>query len=154
VKAVVVSALAKVFKAIEALREAYPHRAFTIDGRLVGDLGEILAEIWYDITLYKSQQPHHDAETSDGKKVQTKATFKQSLTFTSVPEYYLGLKLNADGSFVEIYNGPGKAILKRWKHRKGIGVVQLSFPVNRLEELSNTISPSNRIPKRKKSHAK
>lgn len=30
----------------------------------------------------------HDGETSDGRKVQIKATFKDKLTFRTTPEYY------------------------------------------------------------------
>jgi hypothetical protein len=154
VKGAVVLALEKVFTAIDALRKAYPKRSFTIDGRLVGDIGEVLAEINYDIELYKTQKPKHDAETPDGRKVQIKATFKNSLTFTSIPEYYLGLKLYPDGSFVEIYNGLGRKISQRWKHRKGLGTTQLSFPLNELSILSARLHPYERIQRRRKFHVK
>ena len=40
--------LALIFKGIDRLREAFPNRAFTIDGRLVGDVGEVIAALEYD----------------------------------------------------------------------------------------------------------
>lgn len=34
---------------VKRLCEAYPQKKFTLDGRLVGDLGEVLVEDIYDI---------------------------------------------------------------------------------------------------------
>lgn len=130
------------------MRKAFPQKAFTIDGRLVGDLGEVIATLYYDIKLHTVQQPDHDGESSDGRKVQIKATFKDSLTFRTTPDYYLGLKLFPDGRYEEIYNGPGRIIYQRYKDRKGIGEVLLSFPNARLKKLSALVSPTDRIKKR------
>lgn len=140
-------ALNNIFKGIESLKDAFPSRAFTIDGRLVGDLGEIIASLNYDVILHAVQQSDHDGESSDGKKVQIKATFKDSLTFRTIPDYYLGLKLFPDGQYEEIYNGPGRLIYEHYKHRKGIGEVLLSFPLSELQKLSGSVPPSNRIRK-------
>lgn len=53
-----------------------------------------MAALEYDIVLHDVSQPNHDATTSDGRRsVQIKATFKDSLTFKTVPDYYLGFKL-------------------------------------------------------------
>jgi hypothetical protein len=71
--------------------------------------------------LDKVTQPDHDGITSDGHRVQIKATFQDALTFKTVPEYYLGLKLYQDGQFKEIYNGPGNLMFEKYAHRKGIG---------------------------------
>src|SRR5262245_56365203 len=122
-------ALRLIFEGIERLKAAFPNRSFTIDGRLVGDIGEVIAALEYDIVLHEIIQPDHDATTSDGRNVQIKATFKDSLTFRTVPDYYLGFKLHPDGRHEEVYNGPGKVIYDRYNRRKGIGVVLLSFPV-------------------------
>jgi hypothetical protein len=141
-------ALRLIFQAIESLKEAFPNRAFTIDGRLVGDVGEVIAALEYDVELHDVSQPTHDATTSDGRHVQIKATFKDSLTFRTVPDYYLGFKLYPDGRHEEIFNGPGKVIYERYRARKGIGLALLSFPVTELRKLSEQIVESDRIPKR------
>ncbi|MGV2842200.1 DUF6998 domain-containing protein, partial [Vibrio cyclitrophicus] len=39
-------------KIVEALQKQYSQKKFTLDGRLVGDLGEILVEKDYDLELY------------------------------------------------------------------------------------------------------
>ena len=147
----ITKALGLIFKAIEILKEAFPKRAFTIDGRLVGDVGEVIAALEYDVVLHDVSQPTHDANTSDGRNVQIKATFQDKLTFKTVPDYYLGFKLHEDGHYEEIFNGPGKVIFERYAHRKGIGVVSLRFPVSELRRLSEKVekfSPDERIPKR------
>ena len=76
-------------------------------------------------------------------------TFKDSLTFPSVPDYYLGLKLHRDGTYEEVYNGPGKLIYEKYKHRSGIGKKLLSFPNTDLRELSARVLRNDRISKRK-----
>ena len=137
-----------VFQGITHLKEAFPNRAFTIDGRLVGDVGEVIAALEYDVVLHDVSQPIHDATTSDGRNVQIKATFKDSLTFKTVPDYYLGFKLYPDGRHEEIFNGPGKIILGRYAGRKGAGVSLLSFPIAELRKLSESVAPQERIRRR------
>jgi hypothetical protein len=66
---------------VDKLCIAYPKKRFTLDGRLVGDIGEVLVESAYDLTLFEDVQHHHDAKTSDGRLVQIKATMKKNLNF-------------------------------------------------------------------------
>ncbi len=147
-RAAISEALRLIFQAIENLKEAFPNRAFTIDGRLVGDIGEVIAELEYDVILDEVCQPGHDCTTSDGRRVQVKATFKDALTFKTVPDYYLGFKLHPDGRHEEIFNGPGRLIYDRYASRQGIGAVLLSFPISELRKLSGQVAQSDRIPKR------
>lgn len=142
------SALKLIFEGIRQLQAAFPHRRFTIDGRLVGDIGEVIAELEYDMRVDETSQAGHDGTTSDGRRVQVKATFKDSLTFSSVPDYYIGLKLNEDGTFEEIFNGPGSIIANRFASRKDIGVKLLSFPNKELRALSKTVDPADRVARR------
>ncbi len=141
-------ALELIFQGIEQLKESFPDRSFTIDGRLVGDIGEVIAAMEYDLILHKVSKPDHDAITSDGRNVQIKATFKDSLTFKKIPDYYIGFKLYSDGRHEEIYNGPGNLIYKRFANRKGIGTNLLSFPIAELKRLSNSVDTDRRIPTR------
>lgn len=144
-KASIANALAHIFEGIEQLRTAFPDRAFTIDGRLVGDIGEVIAALEYDVELYEVQTPIHDGETSKGEKVQIKATFKDSLTFKTLPQYYLGFKLFENGRHEEIFNGPGRKIHERYKHRKGVGEKLLSFPIDELKRLSQRVTEVEKV---------
>jgi hypothetical protein len=140
--------LALIFEGIATLKGAFPNRAFTIDGRLVGDIGEVIAALEYDVILHDTILPGHDGVTSDGRSVQIKATFQKHLTFRTTPDLYLGFKLFHDGTYREIYNGPGELIYNKYAHRKGIGASLLSFPISDLEALSKEIEDSRRVPKR------
>ena len=139
--------LALVFQGIERLKSTFPNRRFTIDGRLVGDIGEVIAALEYD--FHEVSQPGHDGTTNDGRNVQVKATFKDSLTFKAIPDYYLGFKLYPDGRYEEIFNGPGCIIHKRFAHRIGIGKTLLSFPISVLRELSKQVASNERVPTRR-----
>jgi hypothetical protein len=128
-------ALAHIFRGIGILQTEFTNRRFTIDGRLVGDIGEIIAAAEFDVTLNEVGQAEHDGKTSEGRLVQVKATFLDALTFRKTPELYLGFKLNRDGSHEVVFNGPGHVIFNEYQKRKGIGANLLSFPNSRLKEL-------------------
>lgn len=145
----IAEALRSIFHGIELLQQSFSNRQFTIDGRLVGDIGEIIAAAQFDIILDETSQAKHDGVTSDGSKVQIKATFKESLTFGTVPDYYLGLRLFRDGRHEIVFNGPGRIISEAFKHRVGIGRSLLSFPISRLRQLSATVPEAERISRRK-----
>jgi len=147
-RAAITDALRQIFQGIKQLENAFPNRAFTIDGRLVGDIGEVIAALEYDLVLHGTSQPTHDADTADGRQVQIKATFKESLTFRRVPDYYLGFKLYEDGRHEEVFNGPGGLIYDRYATRKGIGETLLSFPISELRKLSTQVPEHERIPRR------
>lgn len=151
-KDVISEALEHIFNGISKLREKFEKKHFTIDGRLVGDIGEIIAERDFDIVLHEKQKPYSDAVTSDGKKeVQIKATFKDKLTFKKSKGengqslLYLGFKLNEGGSYQVIYNGPCDLIVEKFSHRKGFEKDLLSFPIKRLSELSHKIPDNQRV---------
>ena len=76
--------LALVFQGIERLLLAFPNRRFTIDGRLVGDIGEVLAELEYDVNLHEVSQPEYDEVTTDGRRVQIKALIAAVLAFAGI----------------------------------------------------------------------
>jgi hypothetical protein len=139
--------LSLIFRGIEHLSNDFP-RQFTIDGRLVGDIGEVIAWLDYDLEIDKVSRAIHDAHTSDGRQVQIKATFKDKLTFRKTPDYLLGFKLFEDGCYQEVFNGPGHLIHARYRHRTGIGTSLLSFPARELRSISDGVDPVDRVPLR------
>jgi hypothetical protein len=147
-KKVIEEALSHIFRGIGMLQKQFSHRLFTIDGRLVGDLGEIIAAAEFDIKLDDRGRAVHDGTTSDGRLVQIKATFQDKLTFKTKPELYLGFKLSRDGGHEVIFNGPGQIIFDHFAHRKDIGVKLLRFPNSKLKELSAKIAEKDRVPMR------
>ena len=137
---------------VERLCAAYPKKKFTLDGRLVGDIGEVLVEDAYDLKLYEDVKKHHDAECSDGRLVQIKATMKKKLTFSAdyVPNYYLGVQVGADGALIEVFNGPGAIAWEVVKGRSKPKNNLHSVSVDALRELQRRVRPEDRIPLRLK----
>lgn len=137
---------------VATLKNIFPSKkdGFTLDGRLVGDIGEVVAEELFQIKLHEKLEHHYDAVTTYEPflKVQIKATFKESLTFNHNPDYFIGIKLCHNGNYSVIYNGPGKYISEAFKHRKGLGEQLLSFSIKRLKEIDAEIPDNERILKR------
>ncbi len=144
------AAVGKLLEIVSQLQEAYPKKRFTLDGRLVGDIGEILVEASYDVNLFEDMQPHDDGTTTDGRRVQIKATMKELLTFPAdhVPDYYLGIKVYKDGRFSEVFNGPGAIAREAVKNRKPSKTNLHSISIRTLARLSSKVSPRERIPLR------
>lgn len=141
-------ALSLIFQGINILQAEFSNRRFTIDGLLVGDIGEIIAATEFDITLDEVGRATYDGITDDGRDVQIKATFQNHLTFRKTPTLYLGFKLFHDGTYEVVFNGPGQIIFDRYAHRRGIGVELLSFPVSELRNLSSLVPDYLRVRKR------
>lgn len=89
--------------------------------------------------------------TLDGRMVQIKATMKDALTFPvdHVPDYYLGIKINSDGSFTEIFNGPGKIAAEAIKNRKPTKTNLHSVTLSALNKLNEKVPSAEKI-KRKR----
>jgi hypothetical protein len=136
---------------VDQLCAAYPKKRFTLDGRLVGDIGEVLVEDAYDLQLFGDLKKHHDGRCSDGRLVQIKATMKESLTFPAdhVPDYYLGIKLNTDGTFEEIFNGPGSLAREAVTRRKLPKTNLYSVSVATLSRLHSRVPIEQQIPRRR-----
>lgn len=133
---------------VEKLCAAYPKKKFTLDGRLVGDIGEVLVEDAYDLDLFADMKKHHDGECSDGRLVQIKATMKKSLTFPAdhIPNYYLGVQIHSDGTFTEIFNGPGAIAWKAVKGRAAPKNNLYSVQITTLKSLQTEVAEADKIP--------
>ncbi len=93
--------------AVKELEELYPGRRFTMDGHLVGSIGEVLAAELYRLVLLPGSSQCHDATCPKGRNVQIKLTQGKRVSIYSEPDYLLVLRLDRTFSVAEIYNGPG-----------------------------------------------
>ena len=140
-------AVQQMLKIVEQLCKSYPHKRFTLDGRLVGDIGEILVEEVYDLKLFEDLRKHHDAQSPDGRLVQIKVTMKQHLTFPAdhIPNYYLAIKVSADGTFTEVFNGPGAIAWQAVKNRGPVKNNLHGVLVSALSKLQTLVPACDRI---------
>ncbi len=136
----------KIYEAVSELEKMFPDRPFTPDGHMVGSLGECLVADAYNLELMPPSNKGFDAKTKDGKEVEIKATQSERVAFRSEPKYAIVIKINKDGTFDEIYNGPGNIIWKTFMDKKlpSNGQYQISLKI--LKELSEKVPANNQIP--------
>jgi hypothetical protein len=94
---------------VNELESEFEGRKFTLDGHLVGSIGEVLAAYYYGLKLLPPSAKTHDAISEKGRNVQIKITQGKSVLITSEPEYLIILYLDRKtGKVFEVYNGCGK----------------------------------------------
>ena len=100
--------------------------------------------------MYENIKARYDGETFGGKKVQIKTTMQDSLTFPadSIPDFYIGIKIKEEGTFDEIYNGPGELIQKLIKDRSKPSNNLHNIPINKLIELNSKVEQSKKVKER------
>lgn len=97
-------------KEVEELERMFPDRHFTLDGHLVGSMGEAIAANRYGIELKKASYADFDG-TIYSHPVQIKIVQQDNVTIhysgDKVPfeAYLLVLYMNKNGNFYEVYNG-------------------------------------------------
>lgn len=147
--------MTKIGKVPEIIKELYASRnelrkisdrwRFTLDGKLVGDIGEALACYHFDLEPLSEGTVAHDAKTKDGKKkIQIKTTQgdRVGLGLTRQDfDYLIVVKLNEDGSYEFIYNGPGALVLKNAGSQ--------SISVKKLEKLQSDVAEKSMIIRKK-----
>jgi hypothetical protein len=97
----------ELYSVVKRLEQIFPERRFTLDGHLVGSIGEVLAANAYGLELLPASAEGHDAKALDGTLVQIKATQVKSIALRSEPEHLLVLRILPNGGTEEVYNGPG-----------------------------------------------
>src|SRR5947209_8079688 len=75
------AAIAKLYEAVAELEAAYGEhkRKFTLDGHLLGSIGEVLVATAMKMRLLKMSAPVHDAVCNDRGDVQIKITAGNSI---------------------------------------------------------------------------
>lgn len=149
--------LIKLYEARNELKEAFKDFNFTLDGKLIGDIGETIAIQIFNLEKLETGTKAHDCKTY-GKKpkfVQIKTTQKKekpgriALGY-SQPEFdnLIAIEISEDGMYEVIYNGPGKPILEKFKNRQSKNGYSIS--IKYLMELNSKLKPNERIAKRSK----
>lgn len=94
-----------------------------LDGKTVGDLGEVYAcETLGLVRNTHGNLKGHDAiDPRTGEKVEIKTTTRKSFGFRSEPQRAVLVHLAEDGEFSIVYDGPGKPIWEVVRKRNGAG---------------------------------
>ena len=98
------------FETVRELEQRYPGRKFSIDGHLLGSIGEVITAERYGLTLLPNSYEKHDAKDMKGRLVQIKATQINKIAISSEPDYLIVIQISSDGNWTEIYNGLGSRV--------------------------------------------
>lgn len=145
----------QLIKIVSKLEAEFPGRHFTLDGHLVGSIGEVMAAYYYGIELYKASEKTHDGEV-DGRKVQIKITQQDNIVISEKPDYLIALYLTKKGKVYEIYNGPGakpwETASERDSHRNRHMLVSKLMKLDAEVSQNDRIAVKNPIEKMKKEY--
>lgn len=132
----------KMISIVNELESDFPGRHFTLDGHLVGSIGEVMAAYYYGVELYAASAIAHDGEVA-GRKVQIKITQQDNVVIAHEPEYLIVLYLCKNGNIYEVYNGKGNepwdTASKRDSHNNR------HMRINKLMEMDLKVLPEDRI---------
>lgn len=137
----------RLYATVTELESMFPDRHFTPDGHMVGSLGECLVVDAYDLELMPASSKGYDAISKTGTKVEIKATQSKSVAFRSEPEHTIVIKIHSDGSFEEIYNGPGDIVWEQFSGKQLPSNGQFQISLNKLKTLNESVNNGQRIPK-------
>lgn len=138
-------AVISLIKIVDELKKEYPKKNFTLDGRLVGDLGGVFAEDNYYFKLDENLKTKNYGKSPDGKIVHINTTMQYSLRIPkdAINDYYIGIKINKNGSFEEIYNGPLSLVYQNITAKPSNN--SYTIPIDKLRELNSKVDLSNKI---------
>jgi uncharacterized protein DUF6998 len=137
----------QLYAARNALRVLFPELPFTLDGKLVGDIGEAIALQQFGMERLPEGTEGHDFRAPDGRLVQVKTTQAISpnrgvglgLTIRSF-EHLIVIQLTETGAYQILYDGPGTLIDEARRHR-----TTPSLTVGQLRRLNLKVKDSDRI---------
>ena len=131
--------------------EAMTKRKFTLDGHLVGSMGEVLASAIFDIELLPHSTKGRDARKGDSS-VEVKATFGRSVSFRNHDvendvDRCLVLKLSRTSPHLErvVYNGGIRPIRDALSGRAMPSNGQKKISLRQLEKLDARVAENDRL---------
>lgn len=141
------SQVKNIYRAVKELELMFPGRPFTPDGHMVGSLGECLVAEAYGLDLMPPSNKGFDAKAKNGVEVEIKATQSKSVAFRSCPEHAIVIKIYRDGTFDELFNGPGSIVWAAFENKKLPTNGQYQISINKVKSLNMTVSSDERLPR-------
>jgi len=120
---------------VERLEKEYSDdgKKFTIDGHLLGSIGEVYAKEKFKLKLLKNSSEIHDAEDElTGKLYQIKITQRDKVGLRKEPQNLIVIQIDKTGMPNIVYNGNGKPVWDLIKNKK---MEQKYISIKQLEEI-------------------
>jgi len=131
------------YRASDRLVEIFPGRSFTLDGHLVGSVGEVIAAYMFDLKLVRASSHAHDAIASDGRRVEIKLTQGSSAAIRHPPDHLIVMHRPKGGPVRVVYNGPGGEPWARAGKKQSNG--QRAIGLKKLEALDELVDATSRL---------
>ena len=131
------------FRTVCELESRYPGRKFSIDGHLLGSIGEVIAAEYYGLTLLTNSSERHDAKDRQGRLIQIKTTQIDRISISSEPDYLIVIQITSDGNWSEIYNGTGSRVWNNAGKMQKNG--QRPISIAKLKLLMKSVSDDEKI---------
>lgn len=132
------------YAAADGLERIFPGRKFTLDGHLVGSIGEVAAAYIFDLDLNPASTMGHDARSRCGRNVEIKLTQGRSVAIRHEPEHLIVLHRPIGGPIRVVFNGPGALAWNAAGKMQKNG--QRPISLSRLTEISKDVTPDQRLP--------
>jgi hypothetical protein len=122
-------AVAKLYAAIAELESAYGEhgRRFTLDGHLLGSVGEVLAATAFNMKLLKMSAPIHDAVCGDRGDVQIKITASASVALRHECNHLVVFRIVSPEEAEIFYDGPGALVWENCGPKQSNGQRKISL---------------------------
>ncbi|WP_299809800.1 hypothetical protein [uncultured Roseibium sp.] len=135
------------YTASDGLERMFPGRKFTLDGHLVGSIGEVLAAYMFDLELNPASTLGHDATARDSRNVEIKLTQGSSVAIRHEPEHLIVLHRPKNAQVRVVYNGPGSVVWSAAGTMQKNG--QRSISIARLSGLDKEVFERDRLPQQR-----
>jgi len=135
----------ELYSTVDKLEALFPGRHFTPDGHMVGSIGECLVAEAYGLTLMTASNQGFDAVDGQNRQIEIKATQGRTVAFRSEPEFVIVIQIHTDGTYSEIYNGPGSKVWELFENRARPSNGQFQVSVNKLKALNALVDSKDRI---------
>jgi hypothetical protein len=127
--------VATIFSAQDALRDLAPEQRWAGMGNLLGDYGEYIALVNYNLKKAPGGADGYDAMTGDGMRVQIKANHSSAtIGFRGEADLLLVLKVESNAEWRELYYGPFKPVKEKATYSKRDN--KYMIPVAKLQSLT------------------
>lgn len=132
------------YAASEVLVKIFVVRKFTLDGHLVGSIGEVVAAYMFGLDLMPASTLGHDAMAPDGRQVEIKLTQGKSVGLRHAPQHLIALHRPKGGPVRVVYNGPGGFVWDACGKPQKNG--QQPISLSRLRTLDAAVTIADRLP--------
>ncbi|MDA7426214.1 DUF6998 domain-containing protein [Thalassococcus lentus] len=131
----------------DGLKRIFPGRKFTLDGHLVGSIGEVVAAHMFDLILNPASTLGHEATAADGRSVEIKLTQGKGVAIRHEPEHLIVLHRPKGGPIRTVYNGPSAEVWEAAGEMQRNG--QRPFSLGRLSKLDAILAKEAWLPRKR-----